>query len=115
MIHIETIGSRIKTIRKLNKINQVDFSNRIGISQATLSELEQDKYRPSVDTLLSIVEEFGTDVEWLLIGAKDSVVKAFDVAGVNEKEADLLMLFGKLKISDQDEIIEFIKLKISRY
>lgn len=31
-------------IRKLNKINQVDFSNRIGISQATLSELEQDKY-----------------------------------------------------------------------
>ena len=28
-------------IRKLNKINQVDFANRIGISQATLSELEK--------------------------------------------------------------------------
>jgi DNA-binding XRE family transcriptional regulator len=56
VIHMENLGSRIKTVRKLNKINQVDFANRIGISQATLSELEQDKYKPSVDTVLSIVE-----------------------------------------------------------
>jgi len=50
-------------IRKLNKINQIDFSNRIGISQATLSELEQDKYKPSSDTILAIVEKFGASKE----------------------------------------------------
>jgi transcriptional regulator with XRE-family HTH domain len=53
-------------VRKLNKINQVDFSSRIGLSQATLSELEQDKYKPSVATIVAIVTEFGTDLEWLL-------------------------------------------------
>ncbi|WP_042208355.1 helix-turn-helix domain-containing protein [Paenibacillus durus] len=63
VIHIETIGSRLKMIRKLNKINQVDFATRIGISQATLSELELDKYKPSVDTLLAIAEALDTNVK----------------------------------------------------
>mgnify|MGYP002401804796 FL=1 len=102
-------------IRKLNKINQVDFAERIGISQATLSELEQDKYKPSIDTVLSIVKAFGTNVEWLLFGAKDSETKVFNVIAVKEKEAELLMHFDKLKVPDQDEILDFIKLKISRY
>jgi hypothetical protein len=77
--------------------------------------IEQDKYKPSVDTVLSIVNGFGTDVEWLLVGVKITVVKAFGITAVKEKEADLLMHFDKLKSADQDEILEFIKLKISRY
>ncbi|WP_240418368.1 helix-turn-helix domain-containing protein [Paenibacillus periandrae] len=102
-------------IRKLNKISQVDFSNRIGISQATLSELEQDKYKPSVDTILAIVEGFETDVEWILIGTKSAAGKTFGITEVNEKEANILEHFDKLKSTDQDEIIDFIKLKLSRY
>lgn len=113
VIHIETIGSRIRAIRKLNKINQVDFSNRIGISQATLSELEQDKYKPSVETVLSIVSEFGVNIEWILIG--DSGTKVIGLNRVSEREAVLLELFERLKSTDQEEIIEFIKLKINRY
>jgi hypothetical protein len=31
---------------------------------------------------------------------------------VNEKEAELLMLFGTLKEVEQDDIIDFIKLKL---
>lgn len=115
MIHIETIGSRIRLIRKLNKINQVDFSNRIGISQATLSEVEQDKYKPSVDTIIAIAAEFGSDVKWILLGAEGSKGKIFEVNEVNEQEAHLLQLFEKLKEMDKEEIVEIIKLKINRY
>ncbi|AUJ88471.1 MULTISPECIES: helix-turn-helix domain-containing protein [Paenibacillus] len=43
---MSTIGQRIRTIRKTNNLNQIKFANTIGISQGTLSELEQDKYRP---------------------------------------------------------------------
>ncbi|GIO69993.1 hypothetical protein J21TS3_48140 [Paenibacillus cookii] len=32
-----------------NRSNQHEFSNMIGISQATLSELEQGKYNPSLE------------------------------------------------------------------
>lgn len=34
---------------------------------------------------------------------------------VDEQEAELLLLFEKLKRADQEEILEFIKLKIGRY
>lgn len=102
-------------IRKLNKINQVDFSNRIGISQATLSELEQDKYKPSVETILALVSEFGGSIEWILIGEEVSDEKVIGLTKVSEKESELLMLFEKLKPADQDEILEFMKLKINRY
>lgn len=115
VIHIQTIGRRIRTIRNMNKINQVDFSNRIGISQATLSELEQDKYKPSIETILSIVSEFAVDIEWILVGEKGFEDKAFGLISVNGKEAELLLLFEKLKGADQEEILEFIKLKIARY
>ena len=38
---MSSIGERIKRIRKIHEHNQVEFSNMIGVSQGTLSELEQ--------------------------------------------------------------------------
>ncbi|WP_225999805.1 MULTISPECIES: helix-turn-helix domain-containing protein [unclassified Paenibacillus] len=45
---MKTIGEKLKGIRKINKLNQIEFSQIIGISQGTLSELEKDKYKPSL-------------------------------------------------------------------
>ncbi|WP_434749477.1 helix-turn-helix domain-containing protein [Paenibacillus amylolyticus] len=42
-----SIGEKLKYIRKLNKLNQTEFSQMIGVSQGALSELEKDKYKPS--------------------------------------------------------------------
>ncbi|MBU9710034.1 helix-turn-helix domain-containing protein [Paenibacillus sp. AK121] len=44
------------------------FANIIGISQGTLSELEQDKYRPSFDILIAIKENLNSHIEWLIFG-----------------------------------------------
>lgn len=63
-----SLGDRIRIIRKTNRLNQNEFSNLIGISQATLSELEQGKYNPSLETILSIHKVFKTNLSWLLIG-----------------------------------------------
>lgn len=114
---MSTIGSRIKMIRKTNKVNQVDFSNQIGISQATLSELEQDKYKPSVETVLAISRYYDINNEWLLLGNdnSESTEKVLSILKIDEKEGCLLSEFRKLKPSDQDEIIDFIKLKANRY
>lgn len=51
---MKTLGEKIKSIRKLNKLNQTDFSSTIGISQGTLSELEKDKYKPSLETVIAL-------------------------------------------------------------
>jgi Predicted transcriptional regulators len=61
-------------------MNQIDFSSRVGISQATLSELEQDKYLPSVEVIVSINTEFQVDLTWLLLGSSN----------VNNEKANLI-------------------------
>jgi transcriptional regulator with XRE-family HTH domain len=116
---IVTIGNRIKMIRKTNKVNQATFSNQIGISQATLSELEQDKYQPSVDTIMALFTHFGVNIEWLLFGVTNESLgddgRIFHVHNISKIEGDLLSEFRKLKVKDQEEIIDFIRLKITRY
>lgn len=45
--NVDSIGERIKQIRKLAELNQVAYAQAIGISQGTLSELESNKISPS--------------------------------------------------------------------
>lgn len=61
-----SLGDCIRIICKTNRLNQNEFSNLIGISQATLSELEQGKYNPSLETILSIHKVFKTNLSWIL-------------------------------------------------
>jgi transcriptional regulator with XRE-family HTH domain len=63
---METIGEKVKRIRKKYKMSQVEFSEKIGISQGRLSEIEQDKTKPSADTLIQLRKYFGVDLNWLL-------------------------------------------------
>jgi len=113
-INLSTIGERIKRIRKLHKYSQVEFAKIIGVSQGTLSELEQDKYKPALDTVKDIHIKFETDIYWLLYGMDKTQHVNYN-KGISEFETELILEFRKLKEIDQDEIVEFIKLKIKRY
>lgn len=67
-----TIGSRIKRIRSLSEMNQVEFSSLLGISQGRLSEIEKDNTKPSAETLIALRKKFGVDLNELLISTKPS-------------------------------------------
>lgn len=61
-------GSRIRLIRKTLKEKQIDFAKRLGISSASLSEIESGKYKPNYDFLVSIAREYGVNIYYLLFG-----------------------------------------------
>lgn len=110
-----TLGQRIKNIRKRNKLNQVEFAKIIGVSQGTLSELEQDKYKPSIETIISIHKVFKVDLEWLLVNPNEcNTLKDTYVSKAEGKEVELLSLFRKLTDEDQNEIMGIIELKLKR-
>ena len=48
------IGGAIKLLRKKKEITQKDFCDKVGISQASLSQIESGKKRPKVKTLENI-------------------------------------------------------------
>jgi transcriptional regulator with XRE-family HTH domain len=110
-----TLGDRIRLIRKTNRLNQIEFSSMLGISQGTLSELEQDKYNPSLETILSIQKVFQTDLKWLLLGEIEQKDEGLFRASLNDQELKLFDLFGKLTDDDREEILQFIDLKVKRY
>ncbi|ULO07051.1 helix-turn-helix transcriptional regulator [Paenibacillus sp. 19GGS1-52] len=62
------IGVRIKQLRKSHSMSQATFASHIDISQGTLSEIERDKFYPSVETVVSISKVFGVKTDWLLRG-----------------------------------------------
>jgi len=63
-----TINKRVKDIRKLNNLSQIEFSNRLNIKQATLSQIENAVIMPSVDIIKLIIGKFNINYEWLIDG-----------------------------------------------
>lgn len=65
------MGDRIKSVRKSRNITQSAFSKELGISQAYVSKLEQDKENPSDLLLKFIAYRYCINLEWLKTGVGD--------------------------------------------
>jgi hypothetical protein len=69
-----------------------------------LSEFEQDKYKPSTETVMAIRDQFKTNLHWLLFGTTES----------DAREISIIENLRKLKWEDQEDIIDFMKIKVKR-
>ena len=56
MIMNNTIGSRIRTIRKHFRLTQTEFAKKLGISASFISSIETSKKNPSLETLKKMFE-----------------------------------------------------------
>ncbi len=63
-----TIGKRIKGYRTKKGLKVKEFSEKIGISQGTLSDIENEKTKPSADTLSLLIRHTDINPNWLLTG-----------------------------------------------
>jgi len=63
-----TLGTNLKNIRKLNKISQKDFAEKMQTSQQRVSEWECDKVEPSLYNIIKIIRVFDITFEELIEG-----------------------------------------------
>lgn len=92
----ETVGSRLKRLRKERDLPQVDVAVAVGISRSTLAGIETDDDPPGRDTLLKLADFFGVSVDELYpAGAGSAPPKVFERAK-DEDEAALLVFWRKL-------------------
>ncbi|MEC0184803.1 helix-turn-helix transcriptional regulator [Paenibacillus peoriae] len=99
----------------MNKLNQIEFSQIIGISQGTLSELEKDKYKPSLETLIALKLKFNVNLEWLLMDEYIDYNNGLFCVELDNLESKLVLEFRKLDMDDKQEIEDIINLKLKRY
>lgn len=68
---MNTIGDRIKEIRKRKSYTQQRFADELGLKQNTIATYEMNKTIPSERSLSDICKKFGVDPVWLRTGAGD--------------------------------------------
>lgn len=105
MATTNNINVRIKSLRDDLKITQVEFSERIGVTQGTLSLMEKGKMSVNNQNIKLICQEFGVREEWLRTGKEPAF----------KNEEELLKLLGS-KLDDLDNmdrriITEYLKLE----
>ncbi|WP_279193874.1 helix-turn-helix domain-containing protein [Holdemania massiliensis] len=70
------IGDRVKMIRESLKMSQEEFGGKIGITRASISNIEKGLRNMSDQTLKSICREFNVDFFWLRDGLGEMFMEA---------------------------------------
>lgn len=80
---------RIKKIREKSGLSTNSFAEVLGISQPTVTRLENEKSLPSAETILAFYEKFQVDPLWLLTGQTRSKITDPDALRIAEMTQEL--------------------------
>lgn len=81
MVFQPEIGENIKNVRLSKNMRQQDLAESCGFSNTTLSAYENNKKRPSIDTIATIAKHLGVSIDRLYYGDENN---AFISAAPNE-------------------------------
>lgn len=106
-----TQGERVKEIRKSLGLTMEKFGDRIGVSKASISNIENGNRNLTEQMTKSICREFSVDYMWLTAGdgemfidSDDDIIETIDriMIGENEFHKNLFKTFARL---DEDELL----------
>lgn len=72
------LKGRIKAVRKVNKMTQIEFGQKIGIKGNTVTNYETGLRNPSDAIIKSICREFNTNEHWLRTGEGEMFSEPFN-------------------------------------
>lgn len=67
------IAKNIKSFRKKNKISQEELAGKLYVTRQTISNYENGKSNPDIETLQQLAEVFGTDLDSMIYGERKRV------------------------------------------
>jgi transcriptional regulator with XRE-family HTH domain len=109
----DTVGYRIKQIRKALNIKGKDFAPRIKISGPSLSEIEKGKYYPNFEFMVNIAREFNVNLYYLVLGEGEMFIepgKYIDFGILEELVSSSSSIRKFLYYFERSEIVRFFVL-----
>lgn len=107
---METLGKALKSMREKIGFTLRDVDVATGISNAYLSQLENDKIKkPSANVLYKLANVYKVDLDVLLTAAGIIEVKSEQEKEKSTLEKEIAFYKGELSEQEQEEIIKFIK------
>lgn len=75
---METLGSRIRRLRKPRKLTQGQLGTLIGVSDVTVGYWERDVNKPELENLITLAEILEVSIDYLRYGIEDSTPSVKD-------------------------------------
>lgn len=111
---MKTLGSELKKAREDSSLTLRQVEEATGISNAYLSQLENDKIKkPSANILYKLAEVYTIELNHLLKAA-GIITKTSENNGDNETANTIAFYADKLSESDQKEVLNYIKYFIAK-
>lgn len=66
-----SIGSKLKTLRKGRKLTQIELSERLDLSRATISNYEVGRRAPHISELRRFAEFYGVGLDYFGVNTQD--------------------------------------------
>ncbi|QUH21462.1 helix-turn-helix domain-containing protein [Alkaliphilus sp. B6464] len=113
------IGLRVKELRKQLGLTQAEFAKKANISRTYLSDVENNRYNPSIDTLQNIANHLEVPLSDFFDTSTDNERKTIDdinkIVEKNKIETIAAHLDAEeFTDADLEDIEEFIKYVASR-
>lgn len=86
------LGKKILKIRKDNKMSQDEFAETLDVTRQTVSNWENSKNYPDIETLIKISDKFNISLDILLKGDKKMINK-IDKQVKDSKKFKLILIF----------------------
>ncbi len=96
-LNVNTLGGRLRTFRKTNNYTITNFSKLLDISQGSLSDIENNKTKPSANPVEKLVHKTDINIYWLFAG-EGQMIRG------DEKGS----LYNKVEPDEDPEIFELL-------
>jgi len=103
--------TRIRAVRKTNRLTQPEFGAKIGASKDAVANLEYGRVAPSELAILAICRTFHVDYDWLKYGTgemyaddNDAVFAALDDLMTGDEHSETQSLIKALVELTDDEL-----------
>ena len=123
-----SLGTYLKSLRKSNGYSQEFVASSLNIIRQTYSHYETGRIIPPVDSLYNLAMLYHISSDILLnyamqdLSAKENNNKRFvsisstapAAATITAQDSELLNYYHQLDLRDQEDILDFIKLKANK-
>lgn len=110
---METIGNRLKILRKALNLNQGKFAQGIGLKQGSYSEIENEKEILTSKNIEFICLKYNVNIDWL----KNGKGQIFINQKITSIERELLEIYEKLIPKNQKDVLDYAieKLELQKF
>ena len=109
---METIGDRIKAVRKERGYNQTQLAKKAGSAQSTISMLERGERTERPD-IIGIAHALGVDAYWLKTG-KGQRATGVEVSPLSQDQQALIDAWGLIDPDTLDTWVSLAKKKLEQ-